>query len=116
MMIEDKKVTAFSFSAESNHYFILRERRPVAVDLITWARWFETADRRIARDEVGKATTVSTVFIGCNHQFGKGPPLVFETMVFNGKLDGECQRYSSYDDAEIGHAAMVRKCRKADEP
>lgn len=66
------------------------------------------ADRRIGLYEA-PGVRVSTVFMPLNHQFGDGPPLVFETMVFGGPLDGEMERYSTKQDAEVGHAAMVRR-------
>lgn len=103
----------------STDKFILNENRiPVPVDLLTWARWFETADRRVCRTEHGegdKKVIVSTVFLGLDHRFGtEGPPLLFETMVFGGPLDQEQDRYSTWDEAEIGHAQMVQRCRNAE--
>ena len=38
---------------------ILVDRLPVAVDHDAWMRWFETSDRRIGDDKIGK-TRVST--------------------------------------------------------
>lgn len=58
------------------------------------------------------AGRVSTVFLGLNHQFGIGLPLVFETMVFGGPSDGDCHRYSTWEQAEKGHMAVVTKLRK----
>lgn len=75
------------------------------VDILAWARWMENADRRVAITAQGD-TEVSTVFLGVNHQFGDGPPLIFETMVFGGDYDGECCRYSTWEQAEGGHAEM----------
>jgi hypothetical protein len=46
---------------------------------------------------------VSTVFLGIDHNFGNGPPLLFETMVFGGEYDGYCKRYSTWEEAEGGH-------------
>lgn len=77
--------------------------------LSKWGRWLARADRCVAWTG-GKHKYVSTVFLGLDHRhFGGGPPLVFETMLFvNGNGD-EMERYSSWDDAEIGHKAFVRK-------
>jgi len=51
---------------------------------------------------------VSTVFIGLDHRFfGDGPPLLFESMVFGGPLDGEQFRYPTWDAAAAGHALLV---------
>jgi hypothetical protein len=45
---------------------------------------------------------VSTVFLGIDHGFG-GKPLLFETMVFGGRLNGYQCRYGTYDEAVEGH-------------
>jgi hypothetical protein len=52
-------------------------------DTMIWALLFEETKQRI----VGKTTTLygeslSTVWLGLNHSFGGGPPLIFETMLF----------------------------------
>jgi hypothetical protein len=49
-------------------YYILVDRLPVAVDHDAWMRWFETSDRQIGDDKIGKIR-VSTVFLGINHNF-----------------------------------------------
>jgi hypothetical protein len=48
------------------------------------------------------------VFLGIDHNFfGDGPPILFETMVFGGPMDQDQRRYSTWDEAEFGHAAIV---------
>lgn len=95
----------------SDHY-ILKDRRPVPVDLMTWARAFERSDqRRVAQDTVG-SVRVSTVFLGLNHRFGdEGPPLIFETMIFGGWHDQYQERFSTWEEAEAGHAKALRLVR-----
>lgn len=79
-----------------------------------WAHWFEDANRVVGWTQITSQVYVSTVFLGLDHRhFGDGPPLVFETLIFGGPLEGEMWRYSSWDDAEVGHKAAVRKVRKA---
>ena len=96
-----------------NRRYILDEHTPVCCeDLKTWATWFERADRRVARDIVGEST-VSTVFLGLDHAWGGGPPLLFETVVFQGPLDGECDRYETWDAAVAGHRALVARLQEA---
>lgn len=86
---------------------------PVPVEnILEWSQWFETADRHVAEDEIGNAR-VSTVFLGLDHQWGGGPPLLFETMVFDGPLDGEQVRYGTWEQAEAGHRKMVNRVREA---
>lgn len=51
--------------------------------LMRWASWFETssAQRRVAWTDV-YPFQISTIFMGLDHSFFRGPPLLFETMVF----------------------------------
>jgi hypothetical protein len=60
---------------------------------------------------VAKTTTpngeISTVFIGLDHQFGDGPPLIFETMVFGGTRDGDMVRCTTWEQAEDNHATAI---------
>jgi hypothetical protein len=85
--------------------------RCVDDDIIAWAEWFETADRHVALTE-HELFRVSTVFLGLDHRFsGKGPPILFETMAFErgSSASLDCFRYATWEDAEIGHQAMVRR-------
>ena len=58
---------------------------------------------------------MSTVFLSLDHNMsGRGPPLLFETNVFIGDRDAvACQRYSTWDDAFLGHRAKVRELQQA---
>ena len=89
-------------------YYMLVGKKPVPCDLMTWATLRSTANRHVAISEFewGK---VSTVFLGLDHQWFDGPPLLFETMIFGGPLDQEMDRYSTWEEAEAGHKAMVEK-------
>jgi len=87
-------------------HYILEGEDIVAVDLMTWARWMQAALEECVVDKttIGDAE-VSTVFLGLDHSFGyNGPPLLFETLVFGGELDGQMHRYSTREEAQIGHA------------
>jgi hypothetical protein len=56
--------------------------------------------------------TVSTVFLGLDHQHGDGPPLLFETLVFGpAQHDGDMDRCSTWDEAEAMHERMVAKIK-----
>jgi len=97
----------------NNKYLLDKEGNPVSCsDLMTWAKSFETIDRRVAFDTT-KGVAVSTVFLGLNHNFGDGPPLLFETMVFGGTLNDEQVRYSTREEAIAGHAKMVERVRQS---
>jgi hypothetical protein len=95
-------------------YYILLDRMPVAVDMMTWAKWFENIDdRRVGDDCIGKVH-ISTVFLGLDHNWrGVGDPVLFETMIFGGGLDQEMWRYCTYAEAERGHQAALTQARIA---
>jgi hypothetical protein len=97
-------------------YILDADNNVVEADMMTWAMWLEgdPGRRTIGWTQVTSEIMVSTVFLGLDHRlYGKGPPMLFETMIFGGSLDEYQWRYSSYDDAQTGHAAAVRKCREA---
>lgn len=54
------------------------------IGLGTWVRLFQQHESysRIALTEVCPGVQVSTVWLGIDHSFGVGPPVIFETMVF----------------------------------
>ena len=88
--------------------YILEGHNPVGVDdIITWGKWFETADRHVAKTAINDEINVSTVFLGLDHSFGGGPPLLFETMIFGGEHDQYQDRYETWAQAEIGHEKAV---------
>jgi len=92
--------------------YILDGHRAVSCpDLETWGRWLETADRVVAQTTVRDGVDVSTVFIGLDHQFGNGSPLLFETMVFRHGDGQDTDRYSTWDEAVNGHQRMVERVR-----
>ena len=85
-----------------NGKYILDGHKAVPCDdVFEWGRWFEKANRRVA-EEVRGEIRVSTVFLGLDHSFGSGPPLLFETMIF-GMKDIYQERYSTWEEAEDGH-------------
>lgn len=78
-----------------------------------WQQAFEKTDaRRIERTDLKDGVYVSTVWLGLDHSWDDGPPLIFETMVFEGKHDGDCYRYSTENAAKIGHAKVVAELRR----
>lgn len=95
--------------------YILDGHNPIVEnDLIKWAKWFEKADRHVAKDNVDNFS-ISTVFLGIDHSFGdESKPILFETLVFGGKLDGEMERYSTWEEAKKGHKEMVNKVKKGE--
>ena len=87
--------------------YILKGHTPIVCDdLDTWAKWLKAADRTVAKTLVGKVK-ISTVFIGLDHNFDGGVPLVFETVVFGGVYDQAEDHYATWEEATRGHVAMV---------
>lgn len=94
--------------------YILEGHEPVRChSLFEWAKWFETAERHVGKTIVAIDIKVSTVFLGLDHQYGDGEPILFETMVFGGKHDQEMERYSTWEQAEEGHKRWVNKLKPA---
>ena len=52
---------------------------------------------------------VSTVWLGMDHGYGSGKPIIFETMIFadDKKLNDQMWRYSNEEDAIKGHHFAV---------
>jgi len=96
-------------------FYRLDGKTPQPCDLDEWARLPFDESRRVALDRVSQVE-ISTVFLGLDHQLGRGKPLLFETMVFGGKHDGRCRRYPTWDEALRGHAITVAEIREGEEP
>lgn len=78
------------------------------------------AGHRVGLSTVG-VYRVSTVFLSIDHNWGDGPPILFETMVFD-HSEGEnwsdvyCGRYCTRAEAEAGHARIVAALRAGVDP
>jgi hypothetical protein len=73
-------------------------------------------DRKLKHETVSRSLRASTVFLGFDYNFsGKGPPLLWETMILGGGHGGYCERYASRKDALAGHvrAAEIAKGKSA---
>ena len=105
------------------HWILDEEGIPKEASLEEWAIWFETDARFLAKYE-RDGYMISTVFLGIDH-------ILFETMVFDDQrwekpgdagnsiadMGAEmcCERYSTKDDALIGHERHVKELdRKLD--
>jgi hypothetical protein len=87
-----------------NRNYILQNKEAIPVeDILEWAKWFETANRHVRQDTIGKVR-ISTVFLGLDHQWHPNErPLLFETMIFGGEHDEYQDRYTTWEEAERGH-------------
>lgn len=102
--------------ARPSFYILDGRREPVPCnDIGKWGSWFErhkkAGKHRLAHSELvrnGNKCYVSTVFLGLDHAIS-GPPILFETMVFNGPMDGHQIRYHTREEALAGHWEVVRQ-------
>lgn len=93
-------------------YILDENGEPVlCLDLMTWAKWMEEGNpgRMVARTLFPeKKAMISTVFLGIDHAFSGGAPILFESMLFVENLSGEdMRRYRTRAEAEAGHKEMV---------
>lgn len=89
--------------------YILVGKEPKQVDdIMEWAKSFEGSNRTVEKTTIGDVD-ISTVFLGLDHSFGGGEPLLFETMIFGGDDDGYQERYSTWDEAVKGHKFACEK-------
>lgn len=98
--------------------YTLNGHKPVrCLELVEWAVWMSTSDneRTVALDTIERPgtdpVTVSTIFLGIDHNHWGGPPILFESMVFGGPLDMHMVRYRTWAEAELGHKELVAEAR-----
>lgn len=78
-----------------------------------WARSLYEEERRVALTTLGEVK-VSTVFLGIDHGFGLTKhPILYETLVFDGPLDANCERWTNEVAALAGHDQWVERVREA---
>ncbi len=91
----------------SGHYTIDKEGNvSLEPNLEKWAKSFQANTRRIAGTRVF-GIYISTIFLGLDHSFGSGPPILFETMIFGGINDQYQKRYVTLEEAKKGHKETV---------
>lgn len=91
-------------------WYILDGHTPVQCDdTEVWGKWMHAGDRRVDQDfRAVPPVRISTVFLGLDHNhFGAGPPVLFETMIFGGPLDGYQERCCTWDEAVQMHAVAL---------
>ena len=85
-------------------------------DLLHWCEevWSGNGEaRRVAYTVICPGVSVSTVFLGIDHSFSeRGPPILFETMVFTDYGGDEQWRWSTWSEAAAGHDLTVARHRQ----
>ena len=91
--------------------FFDRQGEPLSDE--RWIKLFSNMEySRVRRTQLPGDVNVSTVWLGMDHGFS-GRREIFETMVFGGDDAGDCERYSTEDQAVAGHDRWVAKMRRA---
>jgi len=70
------------------------------------SRAIDSKVKTVKKDKItssGSDITISTVFLGLDHNWGDGPAVLFETMIFGGEHDDYQVRYETWEQAEKGH-------------
>lgn len=135
MGLMDKVGADVYFAVESDNpaarpIYFDREGNPISAQ--RWGELLETgvepdsrygprSYKQVAEDTVGRFY-LSTVWLGLDHGFGRGKPLIFETMIFDEgdgpreEWDQDCVRYSSEAEAAEGHARALADLRAGRAP
>lgn len=97
------------------------DRDGTPLTLAAWTEKFEMPGyKRVDETTLEDGTWISTVWIGLDHSFGMGEPLIFETMVFPSKegplSELAMDRYATEEEARRGHRRMVEAYRRGDIP
>jgi hypothetical protein len=94
------------------------DRQGQPMGLGDWAARFHDWEYRVVERDRIHGALVSTVWMGIDHSFGFGPPLIFETMAADetgndrpGWWDEFSRRYSSEEEARVGHAEVLGQVR-----
>jgi hypothetical protein len=84
----------------------LQGKLAVPVDSIE--EWYGSlSGKHVAVEEIGPFV-ISTVFLGIDHSFGSGLPILFETMIFtDGHSDDYQERCGTWEEAIDQHEAAV---------
>ena len=98
-------------------YILLEDHTAVPVDdMMAWGAFMEGGieNRRVGYTEIDNYK-VYTTFLGLDHAWNGGPPLLFETMIQ--KADewlGYQERCSTWQEAEIQHELALIKVRSGE--
>jgi hypothetical protein len=101
---------AASVLREARYYD--RDGKPIRSRATWGAKWKDRKYVRVASNELPDGKWVSTVWMGLDSSFGRGPPLIFQTSVFRRKGDFDEldeRKYSTEAEALKGHKRLVKK-------
>lgn len=70
-------------------------------------------NRRVMKTILRDGSSVSTVFLGLDHSFGQGTPILFETLGIHNGEHYCMNRYPTYEAALTGHRETVEELKIA---
>ena len=100
-------------SMTNKNYILGKNHELIETDLLTWARFFEDIKNRRVAEDIIDGVRISTVFLGIDHNFGNGEPLLFETMIFGGDNYDYQERYATWTEAEAGHQRAIELVKES---
>lgn len=85
----------------------------VPVHASSMKEWSEFMDKNkiLKKTRVGKSE-VSSIFLGMDHNFWGGAPVLFETMIFGGPLDMTQERNQTKKGCLATHEYYVKKLKQ----
>lgn len=98
-------------------YYILVNGKIKQATMMEWSVWFnDLKQRQVDFTKIGDVD-VSTVCLGLDHgvifdNMMEHRPILFESMIFGGKLDQFQWRYSTYGEAKQGHREIIAAVRE----
>lgn len=93
-----------------NHYILQDKKAILEENLAAWEHWFNNNPKTLKFDKIGNVN-ISTVFFGIDHDFSGKKPVLFETVISDGKEIKQI-RYSTYQEAIEGHENQCDLSRK----
>lgn len=92
-------------------YILDENKNPIEATREEWGMFRENPENLIVKQETIKGVKISTVFLGLDHNYWGGAPILFETMIFGGALDLEQERYCTWDEALRGHELWAARVK-----
>ncbi len=99
-------------------YYVLDEKnQPKPATVEEFGKFMADPFRKVvSRTDLPGDVQISTVFLGLDHGWGRGEPVLFETMIFGGQHDQHMWRYTSREAAVLGHLEVLDALRAGLDP
>jgi len=108
----DDLAKAILIAKDKKLWYILHYRKPVISDRQSASRLLGNHEkRRVRRTYLPNEIFVSTVFLCLDHQYGNGPPLLFETAIYRDGGFNVITRCSTWCEALKMHWAAVNQIK-----